>query len=192
MINSNDVVKLVSGSKDLIAVQDYKNLNKKLNTGGVSFNVTEGLGDNTATSSMVFINSGGFQDQKITAVMNYPSATTAGNEDIGVMLRTITTEGADASYYYARVDGGFAKITKVLDGTFSTLTSQAFALGQGENVTITFSAVGNVLSATFDAGGSPATVELSALDDSIPTGGVLGFRSLSSAVWCRSLAWEQL
>ena len=125
-------------------------------------------------------------------MLNFPAPTTAGNEDIGLLLRFMTNDSPDATYYYARVNGGVAKITKVVSGAFTTLSSQAFALPQGTNVTITFSAVGDLLSATFDAGGAPPTVNLSAVDSDIPQRGIMGFRSLTSAVWCRSLAWDQL
>jgi hypothetical protein len=192
MINANEVTTLVSGSKNLITEQNYYHLTEKLNTTGVAFDVSEGLGDATSTSSVVLINSGGYDDQKITAVLNFPSPTTAGSEDIGVILRCLTFDSTDDTYYYARVDGGIAKITRVLDNSWVTLTSQAFALAQGTNVTITFSAVGDALNATFDAGGSPATVNLSTTDSNIPGGGVMGFRSNASTVWCRDLIWEQL
>jgi len=192
VINSNDITSLVSVSKDLINDQTFKDLTKKFNTSGVSFDAVEGLGDATSTSSLVLINSGGFSDQRITAVLNFPSPTSAGSEDIGVMVRVLSVDSPDANYYFAHVDAGVAKITRVADGTFTTLSSLSFSLAQGTNVTITFSAVGDLLKATFDAGGSPATINLSATDSQIPARGCMGFRSLTSAVWCRSLTWEQL
>lgn len=192
MININDVTTLVSETKNLVADQTFTDLTKKLNTSGVAFDGIEGLGDASASSSVVLINTGGYPNQKVTAVLNFPSPTTAGIEDIGVLLRVLSFDSPNASYYYARVDGGTAKITRVLNGSFTTLTSQAFALAQGDNVTITFTAVGDLLSATFDAGGSPTTVNLATTDNQVARRGIMGFRSLSSAVWCRSLAWEQL
>ena len=192
MINSNDVTTLLSVTKDLVADQTYTDLTKKLNTGGVAFDATFGLGDATATSSLVLVNAGGFEDQKIEAVMRFPAPTTAGIEDIGVVLRAMTFDGTDDTYYYARVDGGTARITRVVNEAFVNLTSQAFALPQNTDVTITFTAVGDLLSATFDAGGAPATVNLSTTDNNIPRRGVMGFRSLTSAMWCSSLTWEQL
>lgn len=192
MINTRDVTEKVSDSKDMVVDQTFTDLTKKLNTSGVAFDVVEGLGEAAANSSVVFVNAGGFPNQKIVVVMNYPAPTTAGNEDIGALLRILSFDSPNASYYYARVDAGFAKITRVLNGSFTTLTQQAFALAQGVDVTITFTAVGDLLTAIFDAGGAPATVNLSVSDNQVARRGVMGFRSSSSAVWFRSAAWDQL
>lgn len=192
MININDIVAKVSETKDLIADQTFTDLSKKANTGGITFDVAEGLGDNANITTVLLINSGGYPDQRIQAVMNYPAPTVAGFEEIGVVARLLSFDSPDASYYYARVDAGVAKITRVLNGTFSTLTSSAFALAQGVNVTITLTCVGDLISATFDAGGTPATVNLSVTDSAVAQRGVLGFRSSNSAMWCRSLEWSQL
>jgi len=192
MINTNDVTSPLSETKDLTTDQTWTDLSKKTNVGGIKFSGSLGLGVDTSTSTVALINSGGYPDQKVTAVMRYSSPTTAGSEEIGVMLRILTLDGTDDTYYYARVDGGIAKLTRVLNESFTNLSTQAFALAQDTDVTITFSAVGNTLSASFDAGGTPATVNLAVSDDQIAHRGLLGIRSLSSTFWCSSVAWEQL
>lgn len=193
MLNKADVKSRVVFTKDLINDQTYDGVNEKLNTSDLAFDGTEGLGSDNGSSTAVTINVGGFDDQKIIAALKYVSPTTAGSEDIGVMLRLQTFDSPDATYYYARVNGGSAKITKVVDGSFTTLTSSAFALAQDTVVTITFSAVGNQLTALFQAtGGSPSDVTLSTTDSSIQTKGMFGYRSLNSTVYCRNFTVEQL
>jgi hypothetical protein len=193
MININEIVTKVGPiTKNLVSDQTYDQLTKKLNTAGVAFDVTHGLGQAAANSSAVLINSGGFLDQEVIAKVKYASPTTAGAEEIGALVNVLSFDSPDANYYYARVDGGTAKITKVVDGTFTTLTSSAFALAQDDIVTITFSRVGNLLTADFESGGTPATVNLSTTDSSLVAGGVMGFRSLSSAIWCSELSWRQV
>jgi hypothetical protein len=193
MLNKADVKSRIVFTKNLISDQTYNGVNEKMNTSDLAFDAVEGLGSDNGSSTAVTINVGGFDDQKIIAALKYVSPTTAGNEDIGVMLRLQTMDSPDATYYYARVDGGNAKITKIIDGAFTTLTSSAFALTQDTVVTITFSVVGSQLTALFQAtGGSPSDVTLSTSDSSIPSGGMFGYRSLNSTVYCRSFTVEQL
>ena len=181
----------VALAKDLVGDQTFYGIFEKFNTGGTAFDVTEGFGAADTNSSLVLVAAGGFPDQRMTATMKYVAPSASGNEDIGVIVRAKALEAPNASYYYARVDAGVAKITKVLDGVFSTLTSQAFVLPVDTLVTITFSAIGTALSATFDAGGAPATVNLNAIDADIDTG-LMAFRSLSSSVYCRSFLAEEI
>jgi hypothetical protein len=165
MLNKTDVKSRIVFAKDLINDQTYNGVNEKMNTSDLAFDETEGLGSDNGSSTAVTINVGGFDDQKIVAVLKYVSPTEAGGEDIGALLRLQTMDSPNATYYYARVDGGNAKITKVVDGSFDTLTQSAFALAQDTVVTITFSAVGNQLTALFQAtGGSPSDVTLSTSD----------------------------
>lgn len=192
MINRKDVVQLISGSKDLINDQTWDDMIPKYNTTGIVFDASEGLGEAAADTTLVFVAAGGFPNQRITATLNYPAPTTAGNEEIGVLLRCHTVDGTDDDYYLARVNGQQAQITKVVGGSFTTMSQTAFALPQGQNVTITFEAVGDQLKATFDAGGSPATVNLSTTDSEVPRRGLMGFKSSGSTIWCRSISWEQL
>lgn len=182
---------LVSYSKDLVADQTFLGLTVKLNTSGAAFDVVEGLGEAALEPTVVFAHVGGFDDQRATAVMKYVSPSTNVDHEIGVLLRVQTFDGNDY-YYYARIDDGDAKITKVVNGSFTTLTQGAFPLPPDTLVTITFEAVGTALSATFDAGGSPTTVNLAAVDSDIPSGGLMGFRTRTTAGWCRSFAAEEL
>lgn len=191
MFNAQGLITKASLTKDLVVDQTTADLIEKLNTSGLGFDVTEGYGDAAATSSAVLIALGGFADQKIVASLKYAAPTAQGSEDIGVILRCTSMDSPDIGYYYCRVDGGTARITRVT-GSFTTLASGAFALPPDTLVTITAQAVGNQISATFDAGGAPATVNLNATDSGIPARGVFGFRSLTSAIWCRSFTAEQL
>lgn len=180
-------------TKNLISDQTFRNLVGKVNN--PSFNVTYGLGLSTATSWVGFVTAGGFNDQRVTAIMRYRTPTAVGSENFGVILRVQCVETGDAAstdYYYARCNTGFARITKVVANAFTNLTSSAFALGQDADVTITFSVVGSALSATFDAGGSPATVNLSTTDASIVSGGLMGVRSTSQCAYCSSVIAEEL
>ena len=192
MLSSKDIVSKVSLTKDLIADQTYDYVIEKWNPSNTAFDIAEGLGTADTGSTIVLITSGGYDDQRIIADMKFVAPTTAGSEQIGVMLRTVAID-EDATYYWARVHDGSAKITRYLDGTLSTLTQSAFPLAQDQVVTIDFSVVGNQLSATFTAdGGTPSEVVLSTVDSTIPTGGIAGFRSSSSSVYCRNFTVEQV
>ena len=123
--------------------------------------------------------------------------TAQGSENFGAVLRVHAIDATYASYYYARCNTGFARITYVNGASFSNLTSSAFVLPQNTNVTITFSVVGSALAATFNAGGSPATVTLSATDTSITTAGLMGFRTTKATgntanAYCSSIIAEEL
>jgi hypothetical protein len=180
-------------TKNLVTDQTFRNLVTKVNT--PVFDVTLGLGISTATSIVAMTTMGGFSDQSISAVMRYVSPTAQGAENFGVILRVKCVETGDTAstdYYYARCQAGVARITRVVANVFTTLSSQAFVLPQSTDVTITFSVVGSALSATFDAGGSPATVSLSSTDTQISGGGLLGFRSTSQTVFCKSFTAQEL
>ena len=181
----------ISLTKDFVADQTVNNVHEKLNTSGLGFDVTEGYGYDAASTSTAWVMAiGGFNNQYAQAVLKYVSPTTAGSEDIGVLLRCTSLDSPNASYYYARVDAGDAEIVRVLNGTFTTLSSTPFVLPQDELVTITFTAVDTALSATFSAT-TPSDVTVSATDANI-TGGNPGVRSQSSTVWCRSIDIRQL
>lgn len=196
MFNATDARSRVSLTKNLVSTQTYSHIHKILNSTNVTFDATEGLGRAAAESSIVLVDVGGFADQQMTAVMKYVSPTASGAEDFGVILRcqtTHTTAPNSVDYYWARITAGQARITKVLAGSFTTLSSSAWVLTQGTLVTITFSAVGSNLTATFAAtGGSPGNVTLSAVDSDVPDYGLMGFRSLTSSFYCRSFTAEQL
>lgn len=181
---------LLTFSKDLIADQTTVDINDRFNTSGLNFDAVEGYGDAAATSMAFYFSFGGFDDQRIRAVMKYPAPTTAGSEDIGVMARMRTLDSPNATYYYARIDAGDAKITKIVDGSFTTLASEPFPLPQDELVTIDFSVVGSQLSASFSAA-TPGDLNIAANDSEIAGGGLLGCRSFSAALWVRSVeAWQ--
>ena len=179
-------------TRDFVAVQTTLDIHEKINTSGLNFDVTEGYGYSAASTSTAWVMAfGGSQNQYCQAVLKYVSPTSAGSEDIGVLLRCKTLDSPNTSYYYARCDAGNAKITRVIDGSFTTLTSSAYALPQDELVTITFTAVADTLSATFVAT-TPGTLTLSATDTQIPSGGSPGCRSLSSTIRCRSIVCREL
>ncbi len=184
----------ISLSKNLLTDQTYNNLTFRLNSAGRTFDVTYGVGTATETSTLALIHIGGFNDQSITATMRYRAPTVAGAEDFGVVCRFQSSEDvASTTYYYARCTAGFAKITKVIGGTFTNLSSSAFAVAADVDVTIVLTAVGNALTATFSAtGGTPVNVVLSAVDSSIPSGGLMGFRTLSKTGYCSSFVAAQL
>lgn len=190
--NINDVIGLLSLTKDLVADQTTRNIQEKLNTSGLTFDVTEGYGFAASADSSGWVYSiGGFDDQRIVAVMKYVAPSAPGNEEIGCMLRCLTLDSPNATYYYARADAGNAKITKVVDGAFSTLTQTPFNLPADELVTIDFQVVGTQLDAQFSAA-TPGTVNLSTNDSDIPNGGLAGVRSQVSTIWCRSSTVQQL
>lgn len=127
--------------------------------------------------------------------MKYVSPTATSASEIGVICRSNTMDnlGASDSYYYARVDNDVAKLTKVVAGSFTNITTTAWPLAQNVLLTISLSCVGSTITATFESAANPGVVTtLTATDTSIPTGGLMGFRSLSSSIWVRSFTAEQL
>lgn len=191
MLNKRDITRKCYLSKDLTTDQTLNNLIKKTNTANLKFSGTLGYGAADGATTFVLMPGGGFDDQKITATFTYVSPTTAGVEDMGALLR-LQSADTPASYYYARVNAGFAKITKVISGTFTTMTQTAFVVAQNQPVQITFSAVGNVLSASFLLPGTGTQVDLAASDTQIPSAGSPGYRSLTATVFCKSFVIEQL
>jgi hypothetical protein len=134
---------------------------------------------------------GGFNDQRVTATMQFPAPTAAGAEFIGVFLRCIQFD-VTTNYYFVGLFHGTAVIVKIVAGVSTTIATVAFALAQGVSVTITASAVGSLLTGKFVAsGGSPATVTITATDTN-HTRGFTGFTSIASAIWVSALKSEQL
>ena len=193
MFTSADFISsFVSLTKDFVADPTFKGVTCRLNTAGQVLDAN-GLGCTTSTSTLWVVSAGGFNDQRITAMLKWLAPTASGSEEIGVMARFQTNEGSDATYYYARVDGGVAKLTKVVDTTFTNLSTGAWSLPVDTFCTITLSVVGNALTATFhDETEVLPDLELSATDSAITTGGLMGFRSLSSTIACDSFTAEQL
>lgn len=194
MLNKTDVASIaaskVSLIKNLISDQTCTNLHYVLGT--PVFDATYGHGISTATSVITLVGAGGFNDQRVTGVMRYRAPTTAGAEYMGVVARVQTMETAGpVTYYWARQNAGSAKLTKVVAGTFTNLATTAYALAADEDVTIVLSCIGSAISASFTST-SLGTVNLSATDSSIPSGGLMGYRTLSQVGWCSSIQAEQL
>lgn len=182
MLSSADIPQRPWISKNLITEQNYDWLQKKLNTSGVAFDATHGLGEAASNSSMVLFSMGGFDDQHVIADLKWVAPTTAGNEEIAVMSRCLTAETL-ANYYLWRLDGGVLKLTKVIDSVFTNLATVAWALPVDVIATMELIIVGSQLTGRASASGM-ADEELTASDSDIPGGGLMGFRSLTSSVWC--------
>lgn len=164
-----------------VHANDLSSIIRVENAGSLSFVTGVGYGYDAASTTSSFVTTfGGMSDLQVVVTMNYSAPTTAGNEDIGVLLRLQTLHTPDDTYYSFRVDGGVAKITRVLDGAVTDLTTSAFSLSAGDPLTITCSAVGNVLTANFDDGIS--NVDLNTTDSNIPSGGLVGFKSINSTI----------
>lgn len=191
-VDAAEVTQKASLTLDLVSNQVWDGCQCVLNTSGCGFIVGEGLGEgDSSDSTVVLFMIGGFDDQKIVATMKYTSPTSAGDEDLGVMLRFQTMGGTDDTFYYFRVDGQTAKITPVVDNAWGEpLASDTFELPQGTEVTITAQCVGSAISATFEASGV-STVNLAAVDTSIPSGGIMGARSASSTMVISAVSAEQ-
>lgn len=188
MLGSQDVRGPLSLTKDCVSDQTWDHVHSV--DAGFDFDVSKGLGVATDTTGIVAFGIGGFDDQRITAVVRYESGTT--DENVGVMLRFSTIGSTDDTYYLARVRSGMAEITSVVDGSFASpvLAESVFNLAADTDCTITFEVVGDTLTATFDDGST--TVTISATDTDIPSGGLMGFRTLSSSGWIKSLTCEEL
>lgn len=192
MLTKRDIPSKVFIVRELVTDQTYTHVCEKTNVTNLAFSASRGLGANDGTSTAFLVHAGGFDDQQITATVRFCPPTPAASASIGPQVR-VQTMDTNPSYYWARVDLGVAKITRVVSGSFATLASSAFNLAQEQDVTITLSVVGNVLSASFvAAGGSPATVNLAATDTLIPTKGLMGVRSLNSTIFCSSFTASQL
>jgi len=191
MFTKRDVAStLVSLTKNLVTDQTETSTSKL--SGSATFHASYGYGIATSSTIVVAMHAGGFNDQRVTGVMRYRSPTNQGSETVGVMARFQTFDNATyQTYYLARVNAGVAKLTKVVGGSFTNLSTNAFVLGQDVDVTIVLACVGSAISASFSASGL-STVSLSATDTAIPTGGLMGFRTLSTAGYCSSITCEQL
>lgn len=190
MFSIKDIRPAISQSWNLISTQDWQGLMVRLNTSGTAFSGV-GLGGSTATSTAVLVDIAGSADQRVTATLRYSSPTTDATCNMGVILRVKSLQNSgDTNYYYARVHQGVAKITPVVAGTLgSALSQSAFVLPADTDVTITFSAIGSALSASFRASGVP-DVDLSAVDTQITGNGFIGFRSTSQTVFCSAISAE--
>lgn len=196
MISTNGMTTLAYLSKNLISVQTFDYLQVILNTAGVAFDVTNGLGQASNTSSEVLLDMGGFDAQKCTCILQFPSPTTAGTEDLGVLLGVINSgKAGQESYIEARVSTGNARIATMVGGTLVNQSSTAWSVAQGVLMTISVQRIGSLVTANFHAASGPGDVQLTYTlpgGSTLVTGGVMGFRSSSKAVWCSSIIGEQL
>lgn len=173
-------------------IADWDQLQPYLNSASWTLDAN-GASVTSAGSSGVQILVGGFNDQKITASMKFISPTAAGSENIGVICRFYTNQTGYATYYLARQHKGVFRLQKVVDGTFTTLSSNSFTLAQNTWATFTLQAVGSALSVSIDDGTS--SLSLTATDSAIPGPGCFGFRSGptdNSTISCRSFTVEEV
>ena len=193
MLNTKGLNATTFLSKSFITDQDWRYCSKKTNTSTVGFEPTLGMGVSASTSTIVLINAGGFDDQYITAYLQFVPPTAIGAEEIGVMCRVQSVDSPSVHYYYARASLGIAKLTKVVSGSFTNLSTTTFSLSQSQLVSITLQTVGNQISASFiPIGGSPTAVWLTATDSSIQTGGGFAVRSQNSSFFCPSFIVREL
>jgi len=183
--------------KNFITDPYYNNFSPVLLNTAV-FDGTEGWGSGTADSKIIAGHCGGFNDQKVVSYCKYPS----GSDNFGPIVRGVNLyENSRRRYYQARIQGGNARITKVIGNGSSDVHTNiagptAFALAAGTLVTITLEIRGSALKASFVAdGGSPASVfNMTATDSDIPAGGLIGWRTLASSGggpgWIRTIRME--
>lgn len=194
MLGSPNIRSLLTLSKDLIADQTFAGFNKKLNTAGMAFDAVEGFGQAANNSSLILVNLGGFANQRITTNLKWVAPTAPADYDIGAIARVRTIDSdTTTDFYYARVDGDVAKITKVDAGVYTTLTSGAFVLPAGTVVNIVLTCSGSNISAVFTAAGVPTSpLTLSTVNSDVPQSGLMGVRSLTSSIWMRSFLAEEI
>lgn len=193
LVNTLDITSKVAFSKNLISDQTFNNITVRNNTAGVAFDVTLGLGEAASNTSVWVFLIGGFANQRLAATMRYVAPTAQANSEIGVMGRFVaptSTGYTTASYYYARVDGGTAKLTRVIGGAFTDIASGAYNLAQNVDVTITLTCVGSQITAAYT--GATGNLTLQATDTNITAGGLGGCRSLSSSIYCSAYSMDQL
>lgn len=191
MIGTKRGSTLPSWSKNFVSTQTWDDLVLRYNA-SCGFDATLGLGYSGTATTCVIFTTGGFADQRVTAVLRFTSPVTAGAEDLGVMFRFRNVESGVGNYYYARLFHSLATIYKVVAGSFTLLASGAFVLPVNTDMTITVNAIGSLLTADFVASGV-TTVNLSCTDSTHVSGGA-GIVSISTAgsIWCKSASVEQL
>jgi hypothetical protein len=176
--------------KDLIADQTYKHLITEFNVFLIGFDAAKGLGRAANETTGFMTDCGGFNDQRVTATMQFPSPTVAGAEHIGVLLRCVQLS-VSPNYYWIGISSGFARIKRMLNGVFTDLATVAYAVAQGVSLTITAAVVDSNISAKFVASSGPADVVLYATDTSF-TRGFTGATSVASGIWVSAIKVEQL
>lgn len=190
MLSRADIaVTKTSFTKNLVSDQTVKDTLAIL--GSPVFDVTYGHGISTATTIAVLMAVGGFNDMRVTGVMRYRAPTTAGAEYLGVMARVQSSSTTLPNYYFARQNAGVFKLSTCIAGSFANLSTGSFALPADVDATIVLSCVGNAITASISASGL-STVNLSATDSTFPTGGLMGYRTLSQVGYCSSISCVQL
>lgn len=146
--------------------------------GSWSFDAS-GASATAGTSNILHVFTGGYADQKITAVVKTSTAAASAQFGVFLRMRTTKTSPANNTYYYLRFQTGTLRITKVVDGTFTNLSSGAFTMTPGTEYTMTFQVVGSSLTGTIDDGAGNS-LTLTATDSSITAAdgeGIGGARS---------------
>lgn len=194
MISSEDIRSLPSLTKDLVSDQTEAGIFKKTNVSAIGFDATKGFGQNTSNSSThVLVAMGGFNDQKMTAKLRWGNFTTQANSDIQVYCRI---QGLDATKtaYVARMDNDVARISKMVAGSYTNITSTAMACAVDQDIIISLQVIGNSLTATFEnvTANPGVVVTLTGTDSTITSGGLMGYGSLTSTVWCKSFTAEEV
>jgi hypothetical protein len=192
-----DIATVASVNKNFVTDQAFTHFASAL-TATSGFNATEGYGSATGDSKILASLFGGFNNQRITAIMKYVSPTAVNSENFGPIVRgkNLLTNTV-RQYYQARVQAQTARITKVIGNGASDVHTNlgsgvAFALPQDTLVTIMLEVIGSTLTATFTATGLGTVTVGPVTDTDIPANGVMGFRSLTSTMWCREALLEQL
>ncbi len=176
--------------KNLITDQTYKHLITEFNVFLIGFDAAKGLGRAANETTGFLTDCAGFNNQRVTATMQFPSPTTAGNEHIGVLFRTARLDTTQ-DYYWAGISAGFARIKKSVAGVLTDLATVAYSVAQGVSLTITASVNGSDISAKFVAASGPGDQVLYATDSTF-TRGFTGAVSINSGIWVSSIKVEQL
>ena len=184
MLTSGSIRRPLSFTKDFVSNQNWDNIH--IVDTGFDFDVAKGLGIGSNSSSIAVFNFVPARVSSVSAVVSYDSATSQAALDMGVIVRCLTTV-VDDTYYYIRFDGSFFKVTRVLDDSFTTLESVAFELAHSTDCTLTVSLTNTGLVAEADDGST--TADFTMADTNIITGSI-GFRTLSSSGWIKSITCQ--
>jgi hypothetical protein len=187
-INKRQLPSRIVGEK-AATISDFYNLE----TGGGTWAIdASGASATSGPSNILNHLVGGFNDQKVTAVIK--TSTFAGSERLGVLVRFLTNKTGNATYYYLQNQAGTARIQKVVDGVFTTIASGTFALAPGAEYTFTLSAVGTSIVGRIDDLAGNA-IDLSASDSAIAGPGICGARSgptTATQISVKSIKTEQV
>lgn len=184
-LNLRDLPQRAVLSKDLTTDQTLYGLFPIANSANLGF-TAGGLGSGVNTSSTSIIAAiGGFDDQRVLGTMRFTSDPASGTIGLIARATALHTLGGDSyhTHYLARIQGGNARISKVVDNVFgSALASEPFDVPVDEDFTIDMSVVGATVTAVFthDVLGE---VTLSWTDPDPIQGGCVGFRTTTGVSW---------